>query len=124
MAPKGVFISLLVCLTATAWSLPAPVPEENPPGSYLPLFDQAEWILRNPRYSDPVVFKASRWDGPGFHIVSTNPWGTSEWTLLENDGVFTMTRYGVSGQIMSLPQKPVYFKSLRSVEYVFDHDPD
>ena len=78
------------------------------PSTYLPMFEQARWVLRNPRQAAPVVFEIPKRDGDGYRIVSKNPWGSSEWTLVDQQGSFVMTVYGADGKTMPLTAKPVW----------------
>ncbi len=77
-------------------------------GSYLPLTVGAKWVLRNARERQPVVFEVLERDGDGYRLRSTNPWGSSEWTLVDDGGKFVMIAYGTGGPMMPLPQRPLY----------------
>jgi hypothetical protein len=84
-----------------------PVRGEEPTSNYLPLATGAKWVLRSPQ-AGTAVFEVVQNDGEGFRLRSTNPWGSSEWTLVGRDGKFSMTAYGTGGRMMPLPQKPLY----------------
>lgn len=80
--------------------------------SYLPLAASGKWVLRNPQQQTPAVFEILRKDGDGFHFLSSTPWSTSEWVLVEKNGTFVMTKYGTNGQMMPLPS-PVFLDFTR-----------
>ena len=80
---------------------------------YLPLSMGQKWVLRNPTQSTPVIFEVVGQENGGFRIRSTTPWGVSEWTLVEQDGKFSMVAYGVGGPMQPLPNKPLYLDFTR-----------
>ena len=107
---------LLVSLVGLAIEFPlgrTTLAAQQGAGSYLPLTVGAKWILRNAREREPVVFEVLERDGDGYRLRSTNPWGSSEWTLVDEDGKFVMVAYGTGGPMMPLPQKPLYLDFTR-----------
>jgi len=82
--------------------------------SYLPLSPGFKWVLRSPASEKPMVFEVLREDQSGFRLRSTTPWGSSEWTLVEDHGVFLMAAYGAEGRVMPLPNRPAYVDFTRA----------
>ena len=82
--------------------------QAHAPSEYLPMFEGAKWVLRNSRQASAVVFEIPRRDGDGYRFVSRNPWGQSEWTLVDQDGAFAMTQYAANGKTMPLADRPVW----------------
>ena len=80
----------------------------NDAGAYLPLAVGTKWVLRSPASQTPAIFEVLQRDGEGFRIRSSHPWGSSEWTLELQDGAMVMTAYGDKGQLMPLPNRPLY----------------
>ena len=97
----GLLAPLLVW---TLW----PVGAAEPATDYLPLAVGMKWVLRSPHQAKPVVFEVLQQDGDGYRLRSTNPWGSSEWTLAYQAGKLLMTAYGTGGDMMPLADKPVY----------------
>jgi hypothetical protein len=76
--------------------------------SYLPLSDNAKWVLRNPGNNAEFVFEILRRDGDGYYMRSVNPFGTSDWVLSEKNGVFVMTKFGANDKTMPFTDNPVF----------------
>jgi hypothetical protein len=83
------------------------------PGAYLPLAVGTKWVLRSPQAPTPAIFEVLQQDGEGFRVRSSHPWGSSVWTLARQEGKLVMTAYGETGQLMPLPQRPVYLDFTR-----------
>lgn len=71
--------------------------------SYFPLDQPLRWNLRHVSGAE-FVFE-SRPVAGSVQMAARSPWGTSEWTLQAENGVFRMTRYGAA----SLAEAPVFF---------------
>jgi hypothetical protein len=75
---------------------------------YLPLSAGTKWVLKSPVTPSPAVFEVLQKEDQGFRIRFTNPWGSSQWTVVEEGGKLVMTAYGESDQLSPLPKQPVY----------------
>jgi hypothetical protein len=94
---------LAVALLFIAGRLQAQVPQ-----SYLPLAENAKWVLRNAGVAQPFVFEVLRKDGDGYYMRSTNPYGSSDWVLVPRGESFVMTKYGANGQTAPFADNPVF----------------
>lgn len=98
---------MLFSLLAPLLSLPVTAQVDDPEG-YFPLSAGTRWVLKSPGQSASAVFEVLSKEGNGYKIRSTNPWGTSEWTLERSGAVYSMVAYGQGGPMMPLPKRPQY----------------
>ncbi|WP_321471598.1 hypothetical protein [uncultured Paludibaculum sp.] len=89
-------------------TLVAPAAQVDDPEGYLPLAVGTRWVLKTPSQGASAVFEVLEKDGEGYKVRSTHPWGSSEWTLVRNGGVYTMVAYGQGGPMMPLTKRPQY----------------
>lgn len=101
---RSLFLACSGLLTVLQFPLLAQAPSAN----YLPVFVGAKWVLRSPLLVTPVVLQVTQQNSLGFLFVATYPWGSTEWTLTGQGGIWSMTSYGANGQMMPLSGKPVY----------------
>ena len=77
--------------------------------AYLPLAEGAKWVLKSPATKTPVVIEVLERRDQGFLVRFASPFATNDWLLAPRGEKYFLTKFGMNGQLMDLPDDTLYF---------------